>query len=171
MFCSGCGKAIAAGQGYCPNCGRPVTPIAPPPIPGFGIQLESYSTKIRALGILWFVYAGLSLLVGFAGLAFLRGAFFGGFGPWMMHPMMHGPTPPAWVFGAMLPIVWAYMAIRAALAIAAGWGLMAHAQWGRIVAIIAAIVSLIRFPFGTALGIGTLVILLGYRNSRLYEQL
>jgi len=45
----------------------------------------------------------------------------------------------------------------------------AHAV-GRIVAIIAAILSLIRFPLGTALGIWTLIVLLGYRNTTLYEQ-
>jgi hypothetical protein len=61
--------------------------------------------------------------------------------------------------------------LRAALAIAAGWGLMEHTQWGRMVAIIAAIFSLLKFPFGTALGIWTLVVLLGYRNSSLYDQL
>jgi hypothetical protein len=57
------------------------------------------------------------------------------------------------------------------LALAAGWGLMERAPWGRIVAIVAAFLSLLRFPFGTALGIWTLVVLLGYRNSTLYEQL
>jgi hypothetical protein len=36
---------------------------------------------------------------------------------------------------------------------------------------VVSILSLIKFPFGTALGIATLVILLGYRNSALYDQL
>jgi hypothetical protein len=40
-----------------------------------------------------------------------------------------------------------------------------------MVAIIAAIFSLLKFPFGTALGIWTLVVLLGYQNSALYDQL
>jgi hypothetical protein len=57
------------------------------------------------------------------------------------------------------------------LCVVAGWGLLERAEWGRIVAIIAAILSLIKFPFGTALGIATLVILLGYRNTVLYERL
>jgi hypothetical protein len=48
---------------------------------------------------------------------------------------------------------------------------MERAPWGRIVAIVAAVFSLLRFPFGTALGIWTLVVLLGYRNSTLYDQL
>jgi len=60
---------------------------------------------------------------------------------------------------------------RAALALASGWGLIQHARWGRIFAIFVAIVSLFRFPLGTALGIWTLVVLLGARNAVLYEQL
>jgi len=48
---------------------------------------------------------------------------------------------------------------------------MEHAQWGRLLAIVAAIFCLLKFPFGTALGIWTLVMLLGYRNSTLYDQL
>jgi len=39
------------------------------------------------------------------------------------------------------------------------------------VAIVAAIVNIYKFPFGIAMGIWTLVVLLGYRNSTLYEQL
>jgi hypothetical protein len=39
------------------------------------------------------------------------------------------------------------------------------------VAIVAAFLSLLKFPFGTALGIWTLVMLLGYRNTTLYQTL
>ena len=46
-----------------------------------------------------------------------------------------------------------------------------RAPWGRVVAIVAAILCLLKFPFGTAMGIWTLIVLLGYRNSTLYEQL
>jgi hypothetical protein len=72
---------------------------------------------------------------------------------------------------AFFHLIWIFLVLRAALAIAAGWGLMEHTQWGRMVAIVAAIFSLLKFPFGTAIGIWTLVVLLGYRNSTLYDQL
>lgn len=165
MFCSGCGQALEPGQGFCPRCGRPVAPIVPPaPDPRF--LLASYASKVRVLGILWLVWAGLSLIFGFAGLAFAHALMGGAFGSWM-----HGPTPPVWVFPAILHVAWLFLAARAILSAVAGWGLLEHTEWGRIVAIIAAIVSLIKIPFGTALGIATLIILLGYRNTSLYEQL
>jgi hypothetical protein len=62
-----------------------------------------------------------------------------------------------------------FLLVRVGLAALAGWGLLERTQWGRIVAIVAACLSLIKFPFGTALGIWTLVVLLGYRNSTLYD--
>jgi hypothetical protein len=121
---------------------------------------------VKALAIVWFVYAGLTLLLGFAGLAFMKVFFSRGF-PWMMH----GPMPPAWIFPFAMHFVWIFIAVRAGLAVAAGWGLIEHTQWGRVVAIVVAFLSLLKFPFGTALGIWTLVTLLGYRNSALYERL
>jgi hypothetical protein len=165
MFCSGCGQAIETGQAFCPKCGRAMAaPV--PPVPGMQFLLESYAGKIRLLSIFWFVYAGLSLLLGLAGLTFAKAFFAGGMGPWM-----HGPMPPFWVGPAFLHLIWVMLVLRAGLAVAAGFGLMEHAQWGRLVAIVAAILSLLKFPFGTALGIWTLVMLLGYRNTTLYDQL
>jgi uncharacterized membrane protein (DUF2068 family) len=64
------------------------------------------------------------------------------------------------------------MVVRSALAVFAGWGLMERAPWGRVVAVVASIFSLFHiFPIGLALGIWTLVTLLGYRNTTLYDQL
>ncbi|HEV2213971.1 MAG TPA: hypothetical protein VGR64_01700 [Terracidiphilus sp.] len=137
-----------------------------PPVPGLQFLLESYAGKVRALSIFWFVYAGLSLLLGLAGLTFAKAFMSGGFGPWM-----HGPMSPEWMGPAFIHFIWVILLLRAGLALAAGWGLMEHTQWGRLAAIVAAIFSLLKFPFGTALGIWTLVVLLGYRNSSLYDQL
>jgi hypothetical protein len=138
--------------------------------------LESYAARVKALSIFWFVYAGLSLLVGFAGLAFANAFFFGHFSPWMHGPWLHGPwargpLPPEWFGPAFLHLAWLSLVVRVGLAAAAGWGLMERTQWGRIVALVAAFLSLLRFPLGTALGIWTLVLLLGYRNGTLYDQL
>jgi hypothetical protein len=165
MYCSGCGQALDPAQAFCPKCGRAVAPVVfPMPDPQF--VLASYASKVRVLGILWLVYAGLSIILGFAGLAFANAFLTGAFGTWI-----HGPMPPNWIIPAVLHFAWAMLALRGILAAVAGWGLLERTEWGRIVAIIAAIVSLIKIPFGTALGIATLIILLGYRNSTLFEQL
>jgi hypothetical protein len=142
-----------------------------PPIPGFAFQLESYSGKVKALGVVWLVYAAIALVTGIAALAFANAFFSGHFGPWMNGPWGHGTMPPMWFGPAILRFAWVFLVLRVGLAALAGFGLLERTQWGRIVAIVVACLSLIKFPFGTAMGIWTLIVLLGYRNSSLYEQL
>jgi hypothetical protein len=112
------------------------------------------------------------LITGVIGLSFASSFFNNGFGPWMHAPWAHGNFPFGPGFGpAFLRFAWIMVVGRAALAIAAGWGLLEQAPWGRTVAIVAAFLNLIKIPFGTAIGIWTLVMLLGYRNTSLYDQL
>jgi hypothetical protein len=170
MFCSGCGQALAPGQGFCPRCGRPMAVVVPP-VPGLQFQLESYAGKVRALSIVWFIYAGLNLIIGIIGMAFMRAFFANHFGPWSHGPWSDGPFRPEWFGPAMLHFAWLFIFLRTGLALVAAWGLMERAPWGRIVAIVAAFLCVLKFPFGTALGIWTLVTLMGYRNTSLYEQL
>jgi hypothetical protein len=165
MFCSGCGRSLEQGQIVCPQCNRPVAPQVPP-VPGFEFVLAGYASKVRVLGILWLVYAGITLVFGIVGLAFAHAFLSGGFAPWM-----HGHAPQMWFFPGLLRFAWVFLLGRAVLAAVAGWGLLERTQWGRIVAIIAAILSLIRIPLGTALGIATLIILIGARNWMLYDEL
>jgi hypothetical protein len=140
-------------------------------VPGLEFQLQNYAGKVRTLAIVWFIYAAFSLLTGIVGLAFANAFLSGRFGPWMHGPWANGGMPPFWFGSALLHFAWVFLVLRAGLALAAGWGLLEQAPWGRIVAIVAAIFSLLRFPFGTAMGIWTLVMLLGYRNSTLYDRL
>ena len=166
MYCSGCGNTLVPGQAVCPNCGRPSVPPVPPPYPGLALELNSYAGKVRALAIVWFIYGGLSLLMGWAGMAFADAFFSGRFHGWM-----NGPMPPFWFGPGFIHFIWIIVAARSALALLAGWGLMQHTAWGRIIAIVAAFFCILKIPFGTALAIWTLVMLLGYRNSTLYDQL
>ena len=169
MFCSGCGQPLTPGQAFCTHCGRPLAAVVPP-VPGLQFQLESYAGKVRLLSIFWFIYAGLSLVLAFAGLSFARAAMPGSFGPWTQG-LTHGPIPPNFLGPAFLHFIWIILVLRVALTVAAAWGLLQHEPWGRILAVVVAVLSLIHFPVGTALGIWTMVTLLGYQNSSLYEQL
>ncbi len=165
MYCSGCGLALTPGQPVCPQCGRPLAPPAPP-VPGVEYQVETYSSKIKTLGIFWFAYAAFTLISGFVGLAILN-SIFGHNHNWNNTPWGNGFLfPPMLIHFARVAIV-----ARAGLAIAAGWGLVERAPWGRFVALVAAFLTILKFPLGTALAIFTLVMLLGYRNTTLYGQL
>jgi len=176
MFCSGCGQQLTPGQQVCAHCGRPTAPVPTavpaPPIPNIAFELANYATRVRALSTVWFIYGGLVLVTGIIGLSFASSFFNGGFGPWMRGPWAHSGFPFGPEFGPMIfRFAWVMVILRAALAFVAGWGLMERAPWGRVVAIVAAFLSILKIPFGTALAIWTLVTLLGYRNTTLYDQL
>jgi len=173
MFCSGCGHALEAGQAVCSQCGRPTAAPPPPPgpqVPNLAFELTNYSNRLRALSTVWFIYGGLVILTGAIGLSFAN-SFFNGYGPWTHAPWAHNfPFGPG--FGpAIIHFAWVMIIVRAGLAFMAGWGLMEHAPWGRVVAIVAAFLCILKIPFGTAIAIWTLVTLLGYRNTTLYDQL
>jgi hypothetical protein len=141
-----------------------------PPVPGLEFQVQTYAGKVKALSVVWFIYAGFYLLHGIAKLTFAKRFLLGDFGPWSHGPWAHGPIPPEFFVG-VLGFSWAILLVKTGLALIAAWGLLEHAQWGRIVAIVAGFIFLLSIPFGTALGIWTLAMLMGYRNTTLYDQL
>src|SRR5208283_224814 len=159
MFCSGCGHAIEGGQTFCNQCGRPIAPPAPP-MPGLQFQVENFAGKVRSLSIVWFIYAGFTFLTGVAGLTFAHAFFSHHFGNLGNSPWSDGPGPE-WFAPMIMGFGWSVLLVRSALAAFAAFGLHERAPWGRIVAIVAAFLSLLKFPFGTAIGIWTLVVLLG----------
>lgn len=172
MYCSGCGQTLEAGQSFCSQCGRPAAAVpSVPGLPGLEFQLFNYAGKLRTLSIVWFAYAAFSLCAGIASLAFANAFLLGHFSPWTQGPWTDGPTPWMGFMPMLLRFGWAFLILRTGLAIAAAWGLLEHAPWGRGVAILASVFCLLKFPFGTVLGIWTLVMLLGNRNASLYEQL
>jgi hypothetical protein len=140
-------------------------------VPNLAFEVANYSNRVRALSTVWFIYGGLSLALGIVALAFAN-SFLNGGGFWMHGPWARGGFPLGPGFGpAIIHFAWVMVILRSGLAFVAGWGLMERAPWGRVVAIVAAFLSILKIPFGTALAIWTLVSLLGYRNTSLYDQL
>jgi len=172
MYCSGCGQVLAPGQTACPQCGRPVAPLIPPvpPVPDLEFQVQTYAGKVKALSVVWFIYAAIYLIHRVASLTFAKHFLFGPFGPMFRGPWGHSPLPPE-LFAGILGFRWTIMVLKACLAVVVAWGLMERAPWARVLAIVAAFVFLLNIPFGTAVGVWTMVVLMGYRNATLYDQL
>lgn len=57
-------------------------------------------------------------------------------------------------------IVGGFMLVMALPGLLAGYGLLKRKQWGRILALVIGILNLVNFPFGTAVGVYTLWVLL-----------
>jgi len=80
------------------------------------------------------------------------------------------PEVPMFVRG-VLPTIGMVFLICAAIGIAAGCGLLARQPWARMLAIIFGAFSLIDIPFGTAIGIYTLWVLLPAESEQEYRSM
>ena len=121
---------------------------------------------LSALGILWMACSALRLVPGVFLIAF------GQFGR-RSCPLLMGPIP-----GPMREFIAPFMAgigvlicVGAIAGIIAGWGLMAHQSWARMLAIVLGCLGLIHIPLGTALGIYTLWVLIPQNADCEYQRL
>lgn len=168
MFCDNCGSPVNPGQNFCSKCGKrldarvntpvPGTPVSPANAPvRFAQSRIEKHTKI--LAILWLAISILGLVRGL-------GIVFGG--GIAMHfipfPMRAFVWPVAGVIGTFL--------LAGSIAgFLAGLGLLNYRPWARTLALIVGVISLIHVPFGTALGIYTLWVLLPGDSEREYRRL
>jgi hypothetical protein len=141
-----------------------------------GFPLGLVERRVNALALGWLIYAAVIGVLGFFGLIFAHAALSGHMGPYWHGPFGghlgrhwadHGLTGPG--LPIFLHFAWVALLIRFGLALASGLGLMQKAPWGRWVAIVAGCLALIHMPFGTVLGIWTLIVLLNAPNALGYD--
>jgi hypothetical protein len=156
MYCSGCGQPVDPSEQFCRNCGKaiphmtPIAPIAPgaAPVPWFYTRVHRH---IQSLAVLWIAYGVWTLVTWALAMSFFAGMLNGYFGH-----MHHGPVI---IFG------------RAILCFATGIALNRRTPWARILALVAAFLTIIKPITGTALAIYTLWVLLPSPSAQEYEQM
>lgn len=159
MYCRNCGARIDEGQNFCSTCGSTVeAPSSAAPI-GYAGRVARH---LQVIAILWLVWSILHLARGAGFLAFGHLGF----------PFTHAMpiTFRSWLF----PLVTVFGITSLAYAIAgiiAAWGLFQRQHWARILTLVVAFISLIQFPFGTALGIYTLWALLPAQSGEEYNRM
>jgi hypothetical protein len=115
---------------------------------------------VRLLGILWLAISAFRLLPGlFLTAMFRHGAF--NFLP---------PDVPFFVH-SIIRGAGVVMLGFAAAGILAGWGLLDRQPWARMLAIVLGCFNLIDMPFGTALGVYTLWVLLPAKSEEEYRRI
>lgn len=119
-------------------------------------------SHVRNLGIVWIVVSALRVLP-ILGLNWFW--HFGGDAVWPYR----GIFPGHWMglFGAL----GAFWALTGLVGVLAGWGLLDRQPWARTLAIVLGCIALIHFPFGTALGIYTLWVLLPAESGEEYRRI
>lgn len=155
MFCDQCGSQLDPSQRFCNRCGKEIRGAISFPAP----QKGRVGSHIRMLGILWLALSAFDAVTGVVCLI-LASSIFSPSGPegipLFLHPLMIGI--------GILGIA------KAAAGFCAGWGLLHREPWARMLAVVVGVVSLFfHFPFGTALGIYTLWVLLPAGADEEYE--
>ncbi len=167
MYCPQCGNQVLAEHLYCGKCGTRLagasaTPAATPG--GAAPDTRSRVTRhLCVLGILWIVFSMLRMIPGIALLVFSHTHF-----PFMLMPVPGPVRAFLYPFLGVLGVAFSALGIAG---VVAGWGLLTHQSWARMLAIIVACITLIHFPLGTALGIYTLWVLLAPNAEREYLQM
>jgi hypothetical protein len=112
------------------------------------------NTHIKAVGWLWIANGALSIFMFIIGLVVINW-------PGVVPNARDSILASLGALCFFLPGVIAY--------VLTGYGLLKYKSWARILAIILAILNLILFPIGTALGIYTLVIMFNEEVKALFR--
>jgi hypothetical protein len=114
---------------------------------------------VRLLGILWLATSALHLIPGLFLMTFFghRGGILPPDAPMFVSTLLH-TVGLALLGGAVLGLM-------------AGWGLLERQPWARTLAIVLACFHLLNPPFGTALGIYSLWVLLPAASEEEYRRL
>jgi hypothetical protein len=187
MFCRQCGKPLDGTAKFCGNCGARtpldgdpaglLSPALSPEIssPVAGQTLDSH---VRVMGILWAIYSGFRVLMALWTLVFSR-MFLPTITNLVTKSMPEDSDPGmAPLLHSLVQMMSGFYVISAIFGILAGalgfwaaWALLKHQPNGRTLALVVAFISLISIPFGTGLGVYTLVILLPAKVDQAYQQM
>jgi hypothetical protein len=169
MFCDKCGSPVSAGAQFCSACGKATgaAPIATAPTVARSASDGRVQRHIQLLASLWlasgilrFVGVGSMLIAGQM-LPLLMGWGIGGrFGTWPFNLLPFG-----------LYSIAGMLAFFGVLHLLLAWGLFQREPWARVLGLVLGFLALIRPPFGTALGIYTLWVLLPQQSGLEYDQL
>jgi uncharacterized membrane protein (DUF2068 family) len=183
MFCDKCGTPFLAGAQYCASCGKPIlggvavaegattanTRMGAYALPSANAVADTRVRRhLNLLAALWLAN-GILRLVEVGWLLIFGRFFFDGRWNWF--------SPVTWGFD-FGSLVWDGMLIGGILLglfggihLVLAWGLFERQPWARVLGIVVACLALIRIPFGTALGVYTLWVLVPEKSAREWDAL
>ncbi len=157
MYCTTCGNPITAEQAVCSKCGRATT------VGNMQGGINRVSQHYRTLGILQIIYSGLHVLAGLC-LLLVAKFVFGGI------IAMSEPRPPMFVQPLLMFIGLCLVGVSA-IGLIGGIGLLNREPWARTVTLVAGFLELLSAPFGTALGIYAIWVLLSSGSEEEYRRM
>jgi len=162
MFCDACGTAVQPGQAFCSKCGKQIVGS----IAVAGPLLGRVQSHLQLLGILWLAISAFNAVGGLI-LLVLANTLFSHLREMNKIP----PDVPVGFLTALFSTIGIIILAKAACGFITGWGLMKRDSWARILALVLAFISLFNIPFGTAIGVYTLWVLLPAQSQQEYDAL
>lgn len=162
MFCDGCGSELQPSQAFCSKCGKQILG----PVSMVGSQRGRVQKHLHLLGILWLAVSAFNALVGLS-LLILGTSLF----PHLREMDKVPPDVPVGFLTSLFTTIGILILAKAALGFLAGWGLMQREHWARVLALVLAFIALFNIPFGTAIGVYTMWVLLPQESDREYTAL
>jgi len=119
---------------------------------------------LHLLGILWLAISAFNAVGGLV-LLILGNTLF----PHLREMKDVPPDVPVGFLTALFTTLGIIVLAKAACGFFAGWGLTKREGWARIVALVLAFISLFNIPFGTAIGVYTMWVLLPGQSQQEYD--
>jgi len=179
MYCDGCGTAFNPGTRYCGACGKqlvtgPLAPAWQAPAAGLAPMVARPAGDGRVgrnaniLAGFWLANGILRLMEVSWMLVFHR--LFFSMGDWgnFGFPFVNRFGLGRFVWDGMF-VGGLFFAFFGLIHLLLAWGLYQRQPWARVLGIVVGVLALIRIPFGTALGIYTLWVLLPESSGREFD--
>ena len=161
MFCDGCGSAVQPGQAFCSRCGKQIVG----PVSIASGRVSRVQEHVHLLGLLWLAISAFNVVGGVV-LYVIANTLFA-----HMHEFGVPPEAPTGFLRPLLSVIAIFILAKAAGGFVAGWGLLQRESWARVVAVVLAFISLFNIPFGTAIGVYTMWVLLPSDSQHEYDKL
>ena len=159
MFCDACGAGVQPGQAFCGGCGKQIVG----PVSALGPRPGRVQGHVHLLGIFWLAISAFNTLGGVV-LYIVANTLLA-----HLHEMGAPPDVPTGFLRPLLSVVAILILAKGACGFLAGWGLLQREPWARVVALVLGFISLFNVPFGTAVGVYTLWVLLPSQSQREYD--
>jgi hypothetical protein len=159
MFCDGCGSEVQPGQAFCSRCGKQIVGSVSAVMP----MPSRVQQHVHLLGILWLAISAFNAVAGVI-LFVLANTLFS-----HLHDMGAPQQVPTGFLSSLVSVIGSIILIKAAVGFFAGWGLLQREPWARVIALVLAFISLFNIPFGTAIGVYTMWVLLPAQSQHEYD--
>lgn len=158
---------VQPGQTFCASCGRAIAGV-----PGRPASRGRVAEHVSIVGALWLVVGALNLMGGGFLIALSSMPFTRFMSPEQVQsvPFEQARSLSMYVQTVFLGFGLLFV-LGAAASFLSGWGLLKRKSWARMLALVLAFLGLLSFPFGTALGVYTIWVLLAGNGEHEYRRL